>query len=119
MITRLRDGQDQEPCKKLFDLVINTPYRNITEEWYKWISENAVMKEAKPANKSDGASLSMKKLEKTKDEFEKLKKIASYVKLYKDEDADPKRIKKLSRHVNFLPNLENWQMRIKMSASDF
>jgi hypothetical protein len=60
----------------------------------------------------------MKKLEKIKSEFEKLKKIASYVVFYKDNDEDPKRIKRLSRHVNYLPDLEVWQMNMKMTASD-
>ena len=120
MIIRLRNGQDQEPCKNLFDLVINTSSLNITEEWYQWIRENTLIKETKPVNKSGGASPSIKKLEKTKAEFEKLKKIASYVKLYNDTDADPKRIKKLKSHLNYLPDLEDFQMRIKMkmSASD-
>ena len=118
MIIRLSDGQDQEPCKNLFDLVINTPSRNINEEWSQWIKENSLIKETKPADQSCRTSPSMKKLEKIKGEFEKLKKIASYVKFYKDNDEDPKRIKRLSRHVNYLPDLEVWQMNMKMTASD-
>ena len=116
MIIRLRDGQDQEPCNNLFDLVINTPSRNITEEWYQWIKENSLMKEKSPANSTGETSPSMKKFEKTKDEFEKLKNIASYVKFYKDNDEDPKRVKRLRRYVNNLPSLEI--LKTKMSASD-
>jgi len=119
MIIRLRNGQDQEPCKNLFDLVINASSLNITEEWYQWIRENTLIKETKPAHKNNGeVSSSMKKLEKIKDEFEKLKKIASYVKLYKDTDADPKRLKSLRRYVNYLPDFEDFKMRLQISASD-
>ena len=118
MIIRLRDGQDQEPCKNLFHLAINTPSRNITEEWHQWIKENSLIKEKSPANSSDQSSPLIKKFEKTKVEFEKLKNIASYLKFFKDNDADPKLLKRLSRHVNYLPDLEVLQMNMKINASN-
>ena len=103
MIIRLSDGQDQEPCKNLFHLLISRPSRYDTEEWYQWIKENSLMKENNSANPSCGNSLSIKKLEKTKTEFEKLKKIAYVVKLYLDGGGS--KPKDLSRYVNRLLHL--------------
>jgi hypothetical protein len=105
MIIRLRDGQDQAPCKNLFDLVIYAPSENNTEELHRWIKENSLMKDTSPANRTGGASSLIQKSIKTKIELEKLKKIASYVKFHHDNDLDPKRVKKLARYASNLPDL--------------
>ena len=106
MIIRLSDCHDHEPCKNLFDLLINRQSRYDTEKWYQWIKENSLIKEASPANTNGGASPLMKKFEKTKVEFENLKKISSYEKFFNDNDLDPKQVKRLRRHVNYLHPLE-------------
>jgi hypothetical protein len=78
IIIRLRDGQDQEPCKNLFELLKNAP-PNFGEDRLKWIEENSYIKAIDEANKSDVTKRSINKLEKTKNELELLKIYAKYL----------------------------------------
>lgn len=82
IIIRLRDGQDQEPCKNLFYLVKNAP-PNFGEDRFKWIEENSYLKPVDEAIKSEGAKRAINKLEKTKNEMELLKIYARYLILNK------------------------------------
>ena len=82
MVIRLRAGQDREPCRNLYELLLKAPPPSYGDDRYKWLEENSELGETEEANLMNLTSSDIRNLEITKKELDTLKicaKVASKI----------------------------------------
>lgn len=78
MVIRLRSGQDREPCRNLYELLLKAPPPSYGDDRLKWIEENSMLKETDQANLTNLTSFDIHKLEIIKNELTTLQICAKF-----------------------------------------
>jgi len=62
MVIRLRSGQDREPCRNLYELLLKAPPPSYGDDRLKWIEENSMLQETDQTNLTNLTSYDIHKL---------------------------------------------------------
>jgi len=100
MVFRLRAGQDREPCRNLYELLLKAPPPGYGNDRFKWLEENSALQETEEANLMKVTSDELHKLEMTKYELTKLQICAKFAGGIEDENERSRSLKVFVRGLN-------------------